>query len=90
QRINTKIQEEKKTLEEFTKEQVRHRVLSPDNDTIRGFFVIRKNSIDIRSSKKKSPASLLKKSGIFISYAFLNLTENAGSLNPFETTSNTR
>ncbi|USL95345.1 hypothetical protein D1J36_008685 [Riemerella anatipestifer] len=90
QRINTKIQEEKKTLEEFTKEQVRHRVLSPENDTIRGFFVIRKNSIDIRSSKKKTPASLLKKSGLSVSYAFLNLTENAGSLNPFETASNMR
>lgn len=93
--INNKVNAERDSLDEITKNAVKNAVLN-DGFTkpgqIEGNINSEKNgmvSFNINTNRK-SPANLLKSNSLGVTYAFLNLTKNAGSLNPFETDSEMR
>lgn len=75
--INEKIENEKAEVEEITKITV--------NTAIFG-----KNTAKADTVIQKNPMKYLKKNYLDVSYAFLNLTKDKGSINPFEENSEMR
>lgn len=93
--INEKVNAERNSLDEITKNAVKNAVISDDyklTDTRNKTLITNDNAVvSVKvSAKKRTPEQLLKSNDLGISYAFLNLTKNEGSLNPFETDSKMR
>ncbi|SEF60146.1 hypothetical protein SAMN05421847_0424 [Halpernia humi] len=92
--INEKVNAERNSLDEITKNAVKKAVIKDDyiiTENNKLFASSEKNSvISINSNTQKTPKNLLKNNDLSVSYAFLNLTKNSGSFNPFETDSEMR
>lgn len=87
-RINEKVSAQQHLLESLTKEQVKNSVMEAQNGEPEP-NVISYGSGGIHIKTKKKPYSP-NTSGITLSYGFLNLTQEAGSSNPFESESQMR
>lgn len=78
--INDKIDKEKADIEEITR-------ITIDGNI---FNKIKADSILPNINKEKNPIKYLKRNYLDVSYAFLNLTQEKGSFNPFEENSEMR
>lgn len=92
--INEKITDEREALDRLTKINVNHAIMKK-NDTLKiyngGEINTNRNSIiNISYKKEKDPKSLLKADGLAVTYGFLNLAKDAGSLDMFANDSQMR
>lgn len=90
--INEKVDAESENFQNLTKEVAKKSVFQKENDTMKDFRIVvnNKSIVSINHKKKNNPASYLKSNSLAMSYGFQNLTENAGSFNPFEDSSKMR
>lgn len=92
--INEKIDAESTAFQKLTKEAAVQSVFRKEADTLgttTSVSIAGKNSvISVKRSTEKTPKDYLKNDDMAVSYAFLNLAEDAGSLNPFESASQMR
>lgn len=89
--INTKIETEKHKMNEITSSAVHDALYNHKKDSLSRRLKVAGNGALITASvNKKSPKDLLKTNELSVSYAFLNLTEDASSFDPFESESQMR
>jgi hypothetical protein len=95
--INDRVNAERDSLDNLTKMNVRIAVMEKKDTISKSSNKVvlisgSQNSILTISSQKKKiePKDLLKTDGLAITYAFLNLTKDKGSFNPFENNSQMR
>lgn len=93
--INEKVNAERNSLDEITKNAVKTAVIKDDNKSSNQNEIIEKSqqnevlSVKI-NKKKKTPKDFLKSNDLVISKAFINLAKKQGSFDPFETDSKMR
>lgn len=93
--INEKVDQQNEHLQALTKEMAVESVFRKENDTTKSRHEIIALSSDnalisYRNKKSSNPKTYLKSDDLAIGYGFLNLTEKAGSFNPFEESSRMR
>ena len=91
--INEKVDQENENLQTITREMAVKSVFRKDTlKNTREIIVLSGDNslISYRKNKDNSPKAYLKSNDLAVSYGFLNLTEDAGSFNPFEESSEMR
>lgn len=92
--INQKVDEQSNQFQNLTKEMATESVFRKNTDTLKNSNTIiitnNKSLISVSTNDEKNPTAQLKKNDLSVTYGFLNLTENAGSFNPFESDSQMR
>ncbi|HPZ25963.1 MAG TPA: hypothetical protein PKV58_08575 [Kaistella sp.] len=91
--INDKVDAENAELQKITKETAVNSVFKKNSDTVKTTVVISNKQggmVQVSTKKEKTPKDYLKNDYLAVSYGFMNLTKDAGSLSPFENDSKMR